>query len=303
MQNFPKINQQTNLQFFNNVDIYNIYFARLKLLCESMFKWEGLEETCGIGSEKFLEDSLFHFGRACFVKDDKLGYLVLKANPSDYLNVYNMPLKINAYSNNYNKEYNFDDIVYIANNRNFLPTFNIVDWFSKKLSEIELTILINIIAQKTPVILTGTKEQALTLKNLYMQYAGNIPFIFGDKSFNLKGAIQSVSTEAPFIADKLTDIKHDTLNEFLTFIGVNNANTDKRERLNADEVNSNTQEVFSYLYCFYQERKNACKQINDKFFNGEEKIKVKINNEIFKQFLDETFIIDNEGDNNGEIYD
>jgi len=70
---------------------------------------------------------------------------------------------------------------------------------------------------------------------------------------------------APFVADKLADLKHDIWNDALSFLGIDNANTDKRERLVKDEVNANNSFVdFNALYML-QAREIACKEINVMF--------------------------------------
>ena len=48
-----------------------------------------------------------------------------------------------------------------------------------------------------------------------------------------------------YVADMIEDLKHRLLDDFLTDIGIENANTDKRERLITNEVASNYQEVRS----------------------------------------------------------
>ena len=263
-----------------NNQTYIDYYNRLKLLALSIFEWEGLEEICGVGSSDFLEEVLFETGRACFIKDETLGYMTLYANPSDKLNVYRMPTKVMATSIGYNKSYDLSDIVYIKNNKTELSTAFTINLFAKRLYELERTIDVNIKAQKTPVLIEGTEEQRLTLQNLYMQYDGNMPFIFGKRKQSLGECLKSISTKADFLADKLTIQKHEVINECLTFLGIDNANTDKRERLITDEVESNDELIYFYLNCFYSTRKRACDEINKKFFNGEEKIKIKINKNI-----------------------
>ena len=41
---------------------------------------------------------------------------------------------------------------------------------------------VNIQAQKTPILILAEESQRLTMQNAYMQYDGNEPFIFGNKS-------------------------------------------------------------------------------------------------------------------------
>lgn len=271
---------ETELAMFLNNATYNDYYDRLKLIAISLFNWEGLEEVAGVGSNRFLELCLYNNGRACFLKDPKLGYLAINANPSDKLNVYQLPEKIQAWSVGYTKKFNFDEVVFIMNNELMRPTRNTIELFAYRLYETERTIDVNLKAQKTPVLLEGDKKTMLTLKNTYMQYDGNIPFIFGSKNFEIGSKINAIKTDAPYLISDLELHKHEIWNECLTYLGIDNANTDKKERLITDEVESNNEIIKYYLNCFYKTRKKACDEINKKFFNNEEKIKISLNNEV-----------------------
>ena len=271
---------ETELAMFLNNATYNDYYDRLKLIAISLFNWDGLEEVAGVGSNRFLELCLFNNGRACFLKDPVLGYLAINCNPSDKLNVYQLPEKVNAWSIGYSKTFEFDEVVFIMNNELMRPTRDTINLFAYRLYETERTIDVNLKSIKTPVLIEGDKKTMLTLKNAYMQYDGNIPFIFGSKSFELGSKINALKTDAPYLIDKLELHKHEIWNECLTFLGIDNANTDKKERLITDEVESNNEIIKYYLNCFYKTRKKACDEINEKFFNGEEKIKISLNDEV-----------------------
>ena len=56
------------------------------------------------------------------------------------------------------------------------------------------------------------------LQNLYNQYNGNQPAIFGDKNILDTDIIKAIKTDSPFIADKLQDYKKEIWNEALTFL-------------------------------------------------------------------------------------
>lgn len=271
---------ETDLSMFLNNATYTDYYDRLKLIATSLFTWDGMDEVAGTGASRFLELCLFQQGRACFVKDEKLGFLALNANPSDKLNVYMLPEKIQAWSVGYTKQFDFDKIVFIMNNELMSPTRKTIELFAYRLYETERTIDVNLKAQKTPVLLEGSKATMLTLKQVYMQYDGNIPFIFGNKNFDLGNSINAIKTDAPYLIDKLELHKHEIWNECLTFLGIDNANTDKKERLITDEVESNNEIIKYYLNCFYKTRQKACEDINNLYFNGEEKIKIKLNDEV-----------------------
>ena len=271
---------ETEVSMLMNNATYTDYYDRLKLIAISLFTWDGLDDVCGTGASRFLELCLYSQGRACFVKDDKLGYLALNANPSDKLNVYMLPEKIQAWSVGYTKSFDFDDTVFIMNNELMLPTRKSIELFAYRLYETERTIDVNLKAQKTPVLLEGDKKTMLTLKNAYMQYDGNNPFIFGSKTFELGSKINALKTDAPYLIDKLELHKHEIWNECLTYLGIDNANTDKKERLITDEVESNNEIIKYYLNCFYKTRKKACDEINKKYFYGVEQVTIKLNDEV-----------------------
>lgn len=275
-----KISETEVAMLINNRTMID-YIDRLRMLATSLFTWKGLDEVAGVGASRFLEQALYENGRACFVKDDELGYLALKVNPSDKLNVYNLPTKVMAWSIGYNKMYDFDDIVYIMNNELEKPTMASLELFSYRLYDTERIIDTNLNAQRTPVLIEGDSKTILTLKNVYMQYSGNTPFVFGNKQFDIANKLNVLKTDAPYIVDKLDAHKTRIFNEALTMIGIDNANTDKKERLITDEVESNNQLVNYYLNCWYKTRKRACDEINEKFLkDSETKIEIVLNKEV-----------------------
>ena len=292
---------ETDLSMVINNQTYIDYLDRLKLIATSLFTWEKLDEYAGFGASRFLEQSLYEEGRACFVQDKELGYLALKVNPSDKLNVYNLPIKVIAWSIGYNKQYKFDDIVYIMNNELQLPTARTLQLMAYRLYETERTIDTNLIAQKTPVLIEGDTKTILTLKNVYMQYSGNTPFIFGNKQFDISNKLNVLKTDAPYLIDKLENHKHNIWNEAMTYLGIDNANTDKKERLITDEVESNNELINYYLNCFYKTRKQACDIINKKY---DLDIKIKLNKDVLDLLNIDEFDIINEdrGDEDVEIY-
>lgn len=292
---------ETDIAMNINNLTYIDYLNRLKLIATSLFTWKGLDDVAGFGASRFLELVLYENGRACFVKDNEKGYLALRVNPSDKLNVYMLPEKVLAWSLGYNKNYLFDDVIYIMNNNLEIPTSQSLQLFAYRLYETERTIDTNLIAQKTPVLIEGDTKTILTLKNVYMQYSGNTPFIFGNKQFDISNKLNVLKTDAPYLIDKLEDHKHEIWNEALTYLGINNANTDKKERLITSEVESNDDLINYYLNCFYKTRKDACDRINNKYNLN---IEISLNKEILDLLnLNENDIINyEEGEEDGKVY-
>ena len=296
-----KINETELAMIINDRTMID-YIDRLKMLAISLFSWKGLDDIAGTGASRFLELSLYEEGKGVFVKDDELGYMALKVNPSDKLNIYMLPVKVMCWSIGYNKQYDFDDVVYIMNNELQKPTREFMELFAYRLYETERTIDINLQAQKTPILIEGDTKTILTLKNVYMQYSGNTPFIFGNKQFDISNKLNVLKTDAPYIIDKLDVHKHQIFNDALTVLGIDNANTDKKERLITNEVESNEELIKYYLNCYYKTRKKACDEINEKFGLD---IDIELNKEVIDLLnITENDIINYEdrGVDDGEIY-
>ena len=241
--------------------VYGDFLNRLKSLAITNFEWTGLPN--GIPG-KFIEETLYYEGKIAFFEDANLGLMVAKVAPAGTLNIYNEPIKLQLYATNYNAQIDADKAVIIHNNYLSKPTYETIRLFAYRLYEVERSIDTNIKGQKFPIIIRGPKEQMLTMQNLYMKYDGNQPFIFADKSLDLD-AIKVLNTNSPYVADKLTLYKHEVWNECLTFLGIANANTDKRERLIVDEANANDQLIELGADVMLAARQDDVKQINAMF--------------------------------------
>ena len=273
--------KETDLQMYLNNATYIDFFNRLKLLATNIFEWKNLDEHFGFGASQFLEDSLFEFGKAVAVNDDKIGLQIFRCNPSNKLNNYYLPTQINAYSINYNKMFNLDDVVYIGNNTSYVPTKNSLELFAYRLYEIENTTDVNLQAQKTPILLEGSEKSMLTLRNVYQKISGGVPIIFANKDFELSKKINAIKTDAPFLLDGLDEHKKQVWGECLTYLGINNVSFEKGERLIKDEVNSNDEMINYYLNLFWKTRKKACDEINEKFLkDSDKKIEVTLNTNV-----------------------
>ena len=163
------------------------------------------------------------------------------------------------------EEGNDDTCVLVMNNWDRIPTVATIQLFAYRLYEAEVTAMTNIKAQKTPILITVDESQRLMMENMYSQYEGNRPVIFGDKKQLADGVIKAIKTDAPFIADKVMDYKKEIWNEALSYLGINNISINKKERLITDEANSNNELINMNLQSFLVPRMEACKQFNKKY--------------------------------------
>ena len=242
---------------------YMQYFNRLTELSISMFEWKNLPETV---DPRYIELHLFETGCMVYFKDDVIGDLCLDCITNGRLDVYGNPVTRRAFSgyNNYNKMLSIDDSVIIWNN--YLHTNSILDvkMFARRLYMLDRIIDVNASAQRTPVLVQGTEKQRLTLINLYKEFEGNAPFIFGDKNLDLN-SLKVLNTNAPYVADKLYDLKTQVWNEALTYLGISNISNVKKERMITDEVNRNLGGTIASRYSRLESRQEAVEKINKMF--------------------------------------
>ena len=296
-----KGNYKNNYQFIDNMlvndETFLDYLNRFKKVELSVFEWVNLPSSM---DSIWLEKCLYYFGQAALLKDKNYGFINTKCCASGDLNIYGLPTSLNCFSFEYDsnrKLYtglipeltdaqkearDYYECILVQNNWERLPTATSMELFALRLYEAEQSAYINIKAQKTPVLLIVDEKQRLTMENLYSQYDGNKPFIFGDKKNLNPDSLKCLKTDAPFVADKIMEYKKEIWNEALTFLGINNIMIDKKERLITDEANSNNELINLNLQSYLAPRQKACKQFNEKFgFTGTDKeISVRVRSDL-----------------------
>lgn len=243
---------------------YNNYLLRLEELAINTFEWVNLPPEI---DKRFLELTLFSTGMAVFYWEDIAEqFVALTTMIEGPLDIYQVPKKRRAYAvNGYNCPLTDKNSVLIFNNYLREPSFPTIEIYAEKLFKLQQAIDINLDQMKTPTLITCDENQRQTLKNLYQQYSGGEPVIFGSKNLDISG-ISVLKTDAPFLADKLQDQKQKVWNEALAYLGIETSNTEKSERLITDEVSANLGYTHAQRFTRLNMRRLACEQIN-KMFN------------------------------------
>lgn len=296
-RNYKLLSYQSVAKQLNNLT-YTNYYYRLMLIARSLFKWNNLPN--GI-NEKWIEKYLYSEGACVFYNDPIVGFMVAKIGNTGPLNYYDEPTTIRPYATNYLYEDPTDNdqlenevnCVIIRNNADSIPTYPMIQLYSADLTNIKRTIDTNIEAQKMPIIVKCTDKQKLSLKQAIKQKQDNEPVIYADKGMETT-EMSTLKTDAPIVFDKLQIQKTNVMNECLTFLGINNANTDKRERLVTNEVEANNEMIQINADVMLETRRKACEEINKMFglnISVEKRTDLKID---FKELDDVS--IDEEGD-------
>ncbi len=252
---------------------YTDYLERFKKIAMSIFEWVNLPDSM---DARYIEKCLYYLGAAGLLHTEEYGFINTKATSAGDFNIYGLPTAIQCYSYSFNEQRRLysgltgqdndinSEAILVMNNWERIPTASTIELFALRLYEAERACDVNIKSQKTPVLLLIDENQRLTMRNLYEQYDGNTPVIFGDKNQLSMDSIKAVKTDAPFVANDIMQYKKEIWNEALTFLGVNNL-SEKRERLISDETNTNNELINLNLMSYLAPRKLACKQFNEKY--------------------------------------
>ena len=264
-------------QALSNDKTYYDYLRRMKMVALSMFEWKlptGMDE-------RYLEKCLYYKGQASLFETKDTGFINTQCTSNGYFTIYGLPSALNCHAYNglhwYRNLYTElgeteeiiekqrkEECVLVLNDWDGIPTCATIELFAYRMYLAQRTADVNMSAQRTPVMVVCSQKQRLTMENLYSQYDGNQPFIFGDKDANINdNSLKALKTDAPFICDKVNDYKKEIWNEFLQFLGVNSISIEKKERLITDEANQNNEVINLYLQSHLAPRQKACDQFNE----------------------------------------
>lgn len=164
------------------------------------------------------------------------------------------------------------ELVYLErNSRRMFYNYNmLIDIYAQKLASLDAGIEVNVLNSKLAYVAEAeSKAQASTIKTLFDRITEGEPMVCYRKD-SLSGQPLNLlfnNLKQNFIVNDMQDAKRSVINEFLTMLGVNNANTDKKERLITSEVASNSQELKCNTELFRNNLKNCMEKVHKLFPN------------------------------------
>ena len=195
------------------------------------------------------------------------------------VNMYYKPTSFNIANpvlGTFNKTIGVDGaLVYLEEdpsaNASFKTIRPMLNFYSYKLAACDKCIDQSLMNSGVAAIFSApSKKAAESYRLMYDDISQGKPAVFVDEELGLASGtsrnLQYTPAKDNFVCDKVQIEKRCIIEEFLTCIGINNANTSKRERLNSDEVNSNNELIEMMAEVMLNQRKEACKQIK-KLFN------------------------------------
>lgn len=246
-----------------------MYMRILTEYATNRFKWKNLPEEI---DRRFLEYELFRHALVVFFYDDRdyERYFALRGSGAGKWNMYDNPTTFSVIGNTMiNRRLKAGtECVPIWANTMRVPDWDLVLLQATKLAEIERTIEINLQAMRKPFVFAVEDTERLTFTNVWRQVQEGEPVIFGTstlgESLENKVKLFDLKIDKDLVIN-LQLAKAKIWNETMTYLGINNSNQDKRERLVADEVGANDQQVSAARNSAMGARKYAVEQINKRY--------------------------------------
>lgn len=243
----------------------NIYY-REYLLKKILSRFEFGNIPSYWDKDYFLE-TLFLDGKVCIL-DTTLGVIPLKCGLKG-IGVFEQPTQAviaNPILGNMERTIDVDCAV-IRLQYNFAGAGWIINRYATLLSMCDSSVAVNLMNTKAAYVFKAdSKAQAATIQKMYDDITMGRPAVFVGES----GALNNenmflMPAKQNFIADDVQLLKRKIINEFLTEIGINNTNLDKRERLTDDEVNANNDEVLANIQHWFDNISDGVERANKLF--------------------------------------
>lgn len=143
----------------------------------------------------------------------------------------------------------------------------LINRYATLLAMCDSSVSVNLMNSKIAYVFkASSKAQSETMKKAYDEIAMGKPVVFvGENGALNDDNVYNLPVKNNFVADDVQLLKRKIINEFLTEIGINNTNLDKRERLTDDEVNANDMEVVANVQHWLDNLEDGVKRINTMF--------------------------------------
>jgi len=243
-----------------------MYYQTLSELCVNRFKWEGLPPEI---DRRFIELTLHHNGLVVFFQDNdkyKGRYFALKASVQGRINMYDNPTRFHVYGNQMiERDLNARECVPIWANSMRMPQKQAIFLYARKLAKIDRTIDIMVENLRYTRLVTGNANQRNSLVNIMKQVDEGKPIVYTTPGFD-PSSVQVMDLGVhPEALPRLMDARNSMWNQAMGFLGINNANQDKAERLVASEVQANDEQVLAVRATALNARQYAAEQITRMF--------------------------------------
>lgn len=153
----------------------------------------------------------------------------------------------------------------------YCSPMDIVNYYAGLMALSTETATVNLINSKLSyVAFAGDHGEAETMKKMFDDVYGGEPAIVIDKALKKKDGTSNwqlfnQNVGQNYIVGNILDDLRKWENKFLTDIGINNANTEKKERLVVSEVEANDQETKTLASLWLEQMQESCEKVRNMF--------------------------------------
>lgn len=246
----------------SNLKTTEMYKKQMISLACNVFNYKNLSNVAPFMDLSYVNRELVHKGSIAFFNDEYLGLLALPYVNMGRLDLYGRPVDIQVIGKNgYTRQLKYGEYVIMYDNMMKYPLiFDILE-YSERIANIQRTMDINIIQQRTPRIWKTKTENLKTIQDVMNGIDANNEAIVTYDTLELEDT-QGVLAPAPFVSDKLSEQKDKLWNEFLRLIGIANTSFQKKERNIQDEVFISQAGTIASRYTRFEARREAIEKIN-----------------------------------------
>lgn len=146
-----------------------------------------------------------------------------------------------------------------------------VSYYADQLALAGEALAVNLVNSKSSVIFSaGNKQTAESLKKMYDQIMAGNPMTVIDSSLLKADGSESwkpfiSSSRDMYIAEEIISSMRSIENQFDTWVGLPNANYQKRERMISDEVQANRAETYSNASVWFDCLRDSFERVNKMF--------------------------------------
>lgn len=254
----------TDFIYDEKTSLENLYLSYLFNISLNMFQYDDMPKSV---DTFYLEFIMQTRGLCIIIDDERFGPTALECTIGGKLNHYYMPTAYRGVdpTGELTGTYNAEDVVLFKNSPLYAPLVPQLHYYAKQLALSSETINVNLDAQWTPYIIQGDKRMLNQFNNFMKKVRTGVRAIFTAKNLDLMSMLQVLPTQAPFVAMDVNDVKQTILRECMTFLGIDNANQDKRERVQSAEVYANNTQIIASRNIWLAERQKAVNAFNQKF--------------------------------------
>ena len=246
------------------------YFKRyLTQKIFSVFKWT-LPKTWNKDYFKYV---LYYMGYITIVNTDKFGVIPQLSSLRGY-NVFYAPthaIITNPLISGILEPVIDEQCTVIKLTPDYMGLTDLISYYADLMALTSEMFGMNVINSKLSYIAAAkSKTMAEALKKMYDAIQSGNPFVAYDARYvdeSGKGLIEfySQNLKENFIAPDAMLVLKKLENEFASKIGLNNVNTEKKERLTNEEVNANNDETYSTASEWLDSLKDGCEKANNMF--------------------------------------